>query len=145
VLLSKLSRLERRAPEVPVSYIGSSGRWRPCACACEYFVPASVRKFRYGTKVSVGAVCTHVRMRENCSGFRPEVSVWTGSFGPGTESFGGPELTDKPNGLISFDQKFRWLPPELLVAHLTRVYKLLTLFLTVARALHIHFSSPNSL
>jgi hypothetical protein len=26
-------------------------------------------------------------------------------------------LTDKPNGLISFGQKFRWLPPKLPVAH----------------------------
>jgi hypothetical protein len=69
-------------------------------------------------EVPVGAVCVHVHVRENCSGFCSEVPVRTGSSGPGTGSSGGPELTNKPNGLISFDRKFRWLPPELPMAHL---------------------------
>jgi hypothetical protein len=71
----------------------------------------------WGVTVSVGAVCARVRVRENCSGFRPEVPIRTGSSGPGTGSSGGLELTNKPNSLISFDRKFRWLPPELPVAH----------------------------
>jgi hypothetical protein len=53
VLLSKLSRLERRAPEVLVCRTGSSGRWRPRASACEYFVSVSVRMFRYSPEVPV--------------------------------------------------------------------------------------------
>jgi hypothetical protein len=68
-------------------------------------------------EVPVGVVCARARVRENCSGFCPEVPIWTGSSSPGTGSSGEPELTDKPNGLISFDWKFRWLPPELSVAH----------------------------
>jgi hypothetical protein len=100
-----------------VSWTGSSGRWRPRASACEYFVSVSIRKFRYLTEVPVGAVCVRAHVRENCSGFRPEVPIRTESSGPGTGSSGEPELTDKPNGPISFDRKFRWLPPELPVAH----------------------------
>jgi hypothetical protein len=53
-------------------------------------------------EVPVGVVCTRFRVRENCSGFRPEVPIRTGSSGPSTGSSGGPELNDKPNGLISF-------------------------------------------
>jgi hypothetical protein len=115
--MSKLSRLESRAPEVWENWTRSSGRWCPRrasilfrslsessstnqkfrlvqfvrACACKRFVLGSVRRFRYRLEVPVS---------------------WT-------ESFGGPELTDKINGLISSDRKFRWLPLELSVAHLS--------------------------
>jgi hypothetical protein len=51
--LAKLSRLEIRAPEVSVCRTESSGRWRPHASACEYFVSVSVRKFWYSPKVLV--------------------------------------------------------------------------------------------
>jgi hypothetical protein len=108
-------------------------------------VPVRTGSSCQAPEVPVGAVCAHVRVQENCSGFRPEVPVQVGSFGPGTGSSGGPELTDNPNGLISFDRKFRWLPPELLVAHLSPSIKLLTSFLMISRDLHIHFCSPNSL
>jgi hypothetical protein len=80
-------------------------------------VPVLTESFGQAPEVLVGAVCVRVRVRENCSGFRLEVPIWTGGSGPITGSSGGPELTDKPNGLISFDRKFRWLPPELPVAH----------------------------
>jgi hypothetical protein len=101
-----------------VSWTGSSGelhrKFRSLAPARVH-----VRVFCSGIRpeVPVGAVCARVRVRENCSGFRPEVPIRTGSSGPGIRSSGGPELTDKPNGLISFDRKFRWLPLELPVAH----------------------------
>jgi hypothetical protein len=131
VLLSKLSRLERRAPEVLVSWTGSSGElhWKFRSLAP---VRVRVRVFCSGIlpevlvltgssgqapEVPIGAVCVRVRVREICPRFHPEVLIRTGSSGPDTRSSGGPELTDKPNGLISFDRKFRWLPPELPVAH----------------------------
>jgi hypothetical protein len=82
-------------------------------------VPVRTRSSGQALEVSVAAVCSRVRVRENCSGFHPEVLIRTGSSGRGTRSFGGPELTDKPIDLISFDRKFRWLPPELPVAHLS--------------------------
>jgi hypothetical protein len=82
-------------------------------------VPVVTESSGQAPEVPVGAVCVRVRVQENCSGFRLEVLIWTRSSGPGTESSGGPKLTDKPNDLISFDRKFRWLPPELLVAHLS--------------------------
>jgi hypothetical protein len=80
-------------------------------------VPVLIGSFGQAPEVPVGAVCTRARVRENYSRLRPEVPVRTGSSGPGTGSSGEPELTDKPNGLISFDRKFRWLTPELPVAH----------------------------
>jgi hypothetical protein len=64
VLLSKLSRLERRTPEVLVSYTGSSGELH--------------RKFR-------SLVPARVRVRVFCSGLRSEVPVLTGSFGQAPE------------------------------------------------------------